>query len=111
MTLQFYSDTLQTMLNRAYNSLEWCLNSPPKPHAFVSLPLQSTVPGRKCPECLKGGYNVWVIPGKCCPQCGAPVNRVALILSLTILFSIAIIFVGPFILNSVFLLSHLLLLT
>ena len=24
-----------------YNSLEWCLNSPPKPHAFVSLPLQS----------------------------------------------------------------------
>ncbi len=23
------------------HSLEWCLNSPPKPHAFVSLPLQS----------------------------------------------------------------------
>jgi len=41
LTPQFYSDTLQTLLNRAYNSLEWCLNSPPKPHAFVSLPLQS----------------------------------------------------------------------
>lgn len=41
LTPQFYSDLLQTLLNRAYNSLEWCLNSPPKPHAFVSLPLQS----------------------------------------------------------------------
>jgi hypothetical protein len=29
------------LLNRAYNSLKWCLNSPPKPHPFVSLPLQS----------------------------------------------------------------------
>ena len=38
---QFFSDTLQTLLNRSYNSLEWCLNSPPKPHAFVSLPLTS----------------------------------------------------------------------
>ena len=41
LTPQFYSDLLQTLLNRSYNSLEWCLNSPPKPHAFVSLPLQS----------------------------------------------------------------------
>ena len=41
LTPQFYSDILQTLLNRAYNSLEWSLNSPPKPHAFVSLPLQS----------------------------------------------------------------------
>lgn len=41
LTPQFYSDTLQTLLNRSYNSLEWALNSPPKPHAFVSLPLQS----------------------------------------------------------------------
>ena len=30
-------------LKRSYNSLEWCLNSPPKPHAFVSLPMQSEV--------------------------------------------------------------------
>ncbi len=41
LTPQFYSDSLQTILNRNYNSLEWCLTSPPKPHAFVSLPLQS----------------------------------------------------------------------
>ena len=41
LTPQFYTDSLQTLLNRAFNSLEWSLNSPPKPHAFVSLPLQS----------------------------------------------------------------------
>jgi cytochrome c oxidase subunit 1 len=39
--IQFYTDYIQHMLNRAYNSLEWALNSPPKPHAFASLPLQS----------------------------------------------------------------------
>ena len=38
---QFYTDFLQTLLSRSYNSLEWCLNCPPKPHAFASLPLQS----------------------------------------------------------------------
>ena len=43
LTPQFYSDSLQTLLNRSYNSLEWALTSPPKPHAFVSLPLQSTL--------------------------------------------------------------------
>jgi len=41
LTPQFYSDILRTMLDRAYDSLEWGLNSPPKPHSFVSLPLQS----------------------------------------------------------------------
>jgi len=41
LTPQFYTDFLQTLLMRAYTSLEWCLNSPPKPHAFASLPLQS----------------------------------------------------------------------
>jgi cytochrome c oxidase subunit 1 len=41
LTPQFYSDTLQTLQNRSYPSLEWGLSSPPKPHAFVSLPLQS----------------------------------------------------------------------
>jgi cytochrome c oxidase subunit 1 len=39
---QFYTDTLQSLLNRSYPSLEWALSSPPKPHAFVSLPLQSS---------------------------------------------------------------------
>jgi cytochrome c oxidase subunit 1 len=43
LTPQFYTDHLQSLLNRAYTSLEWCLNSPPKPHAFVSLPLQSSL--------------------------------------------------------------------
>ena len=38
---EFSSDTLQVELIRAYSSLEWCLNSPPRPHAFQSLPLQS----------------------------------------------------------------------
>lgn len=41
LTPQFYTDFLQTLLSRSYSSLEWCLNSPPKPHAFASLPLQS----------------------------------------------------------------------
>jgi len=40
---QFYTDTLQSLLNRSYPSLEWALSSPPKPHAFVSLPLQSGI--------------------------------------------------------------------
>lgn len=40
-TPQFYTDHLRHYLNRAYASLEWALNSPPKPHAFASLPLQS----------------------------------------------------------------------
>ena len=40
-TPEFYSDSLQALLNRSYPSLEWALSSPPKPHAFVSLPLQS----------------------------------------------------------------------
>ena len=41
LTPQFYTDSLQALLNRSYNSLEWALSSPPKPHAFTSLPLQS----------------------------------------------------------------------
>lgn len=41
LSVQFYTDTLQSLLGRSYSSLEWALNSPPKPHAFVSLPLQS----------------------------------------------------------------------
>ncbi len=38
---EFYSDSLQALLSRSYGSLEWALTSPPKPHAFVSLPIQS----------------------------------------------------------------------
>ena len=39
---EFYSDLFQTLFNRNYISLEWALDSPPKPHAFVSLPIQSS---------------------------------------------------------------------
>lgn len=42
-TPQYYLDFLQSLLSRAFLSLEWCLNSPPKPHAFASLPLQSCI--------------------------------------------------------------------
>ena len=37
----FYYDLVQLILNRVYTGLEWGLSSPPKPHAFPSLPLQS----------------------------------------------------------------------
>lgn len=40
---QFFSDSLLSLKNRSNISLEWALNSPPKPHAFVSLPLQSNI--------------------------------------------------------------------
>jgi len=45
-TPQFYTDFLQGLLNRSYSSLEWALNSPPKPHAFATLPLQSSLSRR-----------------------------------------------------------------
>jgi cytochrome c oxidase subunit 1 len=48
LTPQYFSDLFQTLFNRNYNSLEWSLNSPPKPHAFVSLPLQSGVFSSRC---------------------------------------------------------------
>jgi cytochrome c oxidase subunit 1 len=38
---QFFNDYLRSLLSRSYNSLEWCLTNPPKPHSFVSLPIQS----------------------------------------------------------------------
>ena len=40
---QYYTDYLRGLLSRVYSSIEWCLNSPPKPHPFVSLPLQSKI--------------------------------------------------------------------
>ncbi len=41
MIPEFYYDLLQTYSTRVFGSLEWGLSSPPKPHAFVSLPVQS----------------------------------------------------------------------
>lgn len=43
LTPRFYLDALQDSMNRTYESLEWGLDNPPKPHAFVSLPLQSSL--------------------------------------------------------------------
>ena len=40
---EFANDTYQTLVRRAYSSLEWALISPPKPHAFTNLPLQSSI--------------------------------------------------------------------
>jgi len=39
--LPFFFDYLQSLLNRNYTSIEWALNSPPKSHPFLSLPIQS----------------------------------------------------------------------
>jgi cytochrome c oxidase subunit 1 len=39
LTPQFYTDYLQSLLNRAYSSLEWCLNSPPKPNIISYIPI------------------------------------------------------------------------
>jgi len=36
---KLFTDHLRNLLNRSFSSIEWCLNSPPKPHAFVNLPL------------------------------------------------------------------------
>ena len=41
LVAQYYKDLFQTLSSRNYISLEWGLNSPPKPHTYVSLPIQS----------------------------------------------------------------------
>jgi cytochrome c oxidase subunit 1 len=40
---QHFSDIYSLDSNRNHIGLEWALDNPPKPHAFVSLPLQSTI--------------------------------------------------------------------
>jgi cytochrome c oxidase subunit 1 len=39
--IKHFNDTLRYLINRCSSSLEWNLNSPPMPHPFVNLPLQS----------------------------------------------------------------------
>jgi hypothetical protein len=41
---QLFSDYLRILKDRTAPGLEWALHNPPKPHAFTSLPLQSTNP-------------------------------------------------------------------
>ena len=43
--LSNHTSALQTYLIRVFNSLEWVLHTPPKPHVFVSLPVQSIIGG------------------------------------------------------------------
>jgi cytochrome c oxidase subunit 1 len=38
---RYYSDAIRILSNRTSSSIEWCVNSPPRAHAFTSLPLQS----------------------------------------------------------------------
>jgi cytochrome c oxidase subunit 1 len=38
---RFYTDLLRIFINRSHLSIEWCLNSPPRVHAYINLPLQS----------------------------------------------------------------------
>ena len=40
---QLFSDYLRILKDKCAPGLEWALHNPPKPHAFVSLPLQSNV--------------------------------------------------------------------
>ena len=81
LVFELFNDSLQILLSRIYNSLEWGLSSPPKPHSYTSLPLQNMpVPARKCPKCLAKGKTVWVICGKCCPYCGTAVNSIIAII-------------------------------
>ena len=58
---QFYSDLFQTLFSRNYNSLEWSLDSPPKPHAFTSLPMQSNVIVRFKPKKHPKWWEAFVI--------------------------------------------------
>ena len=37
---RFYTDILRSLLERAYECIEWALASPPSPHSFTSLPAQ-----------------------------------------------------------------------
>ena len=39
--IEFHYDSLQILLGRTFESIEWAIDSPPRPHSFVSLPLQS----------------------------------------------------------------------
>jgi cytochrome c oxidase subunit 2 len=41
---QLFSDYLRILKDKCAPGLEWALHNPPKPHAFTSLPLQSSVP-------------------------------------------------------------------
>ena len=55
---QHYTDYLQGLLMRCHSSIEWTLNSPPKPHPFVSLPLQSDISNKRI--LILGGVTFFI---------------------------------------------------
>lgn len=57
LTPEFNSDSLRALLIRAHDSLEWGLQSPPKPHSFASLPLQSFSPSGKLFGVIDPGFK------------------------------------------------------
>ena len=56
----YFFDALQALIIRSFDSLEWALSSPPKPHAFVSLPVQSGLPPRKLNRFWAFIKQIWV---------------------------------------------------
>ena len=38
---EFSTDALGSAMDKGHTSIEWGVGSPPKPHAFVSLPAQA----------------------------------------------------------------------
>ena len=56
----YYTDALQAISIRSFDSLEWALSSPPKPHAFVSLPVQSGLPPRRLDRLWAFIKQIWV---------------------------------------------------
>jgi heme/copper-type cytochrome/quinol oxidase subunit 1 len=41
--IEWFQDVLNWISNRTAHSIEWLLNSPPKPHSFVNLPITSSI--------------------------------------------------------------------
>ena len=60
---QLFSDYLRILKDKCAPGLEWALHNPPKPHAFTSLPLQSTDPTGMCNNCnLDKSYFLFILP-------------------------------------------------
>jgi cytochrome c oxidase subunit 1 len=60
---QLFSGYLRILRDKCAPGLEWALHSPPKPHAFTSLPLQIAT----CPGC--GLLLAFYTEGMSCPRC------------------------------------------
>jgi len=55
LNMELFSDYLRWLLYKNNESIEWCLDSPPKPHPFNSLPIEGNlIPWSKLRDYLKG---------------------------------------------------------